>query len=242
MFSDQLTIATWNVSPRRDHVKKWAHLVSTLRVDAALLQEASSSNFDLIAHTKRIHSATEHDRGTAFALAREISHRHVATLAGGDVVSIELPEYSDLLMVNVHSLRGRDSSGVHESDSSAMLHRCIPAIQSLLDSTRPILVAGDFNASIDLNYQQTSMRKVFQALRDLGLKDVLCTSQCALDANGQCLSPHERTFKRGSGAWRIDHMYANPALAERLLSASVDVSDAAWSLSDHRPIVARFAF
>lgn len=123
-----------------------------------------------------------------------------------------------------------------------MLHRCIPAIESLLDSTRPILVAGDFNASIDLNYQHTSMRKVFHSLRELGLRDVLCTPQCVLDPSGQCLSSHERTFRRGVGSWRIDHMYANQELAKRLLFASVDVSEAAWLLSDHRPIVARFAF
>lgn len=106
----QLTIATWNISPRRDHAKKWDHLASTLAVDVARLQEASSGNLDLIAHTKRVHSATDHDRGTAFALVREIAFRHVVTLAGGDVVAIELPAYSNLLMVNVHSLRIRSAS------------------------------------------------------------------------------------------------------------------------------------
>jgi hypothetical protein len=241
-MSTSLTIASWNMSPKTNDVGKWQHL-RKLGVDIALVQEGRPLPQPLHFHTKRgAHKPTAHDRGIAFAMLSDMKPMDfVASLAGGDVLVASVPDFGNLLMVNVHSLRGVDAAGKNESDSSAMLARCIPAIKNLLNDDRPTLIAGDFNASIDLNYQFGPMRRVFSTLRELGLSDVLCNSDCDIDASGQCLSPHPRTLHRGEKSWRIDHMYVNAKLRQRLTSGSIDTSDAALLLSDHRPLLATFA-
>ena len=238
-----LRIATWNLSPQVGNNAKWDYLSRFLNVDIGICQEASATLPNLLHHTKRRHKPTSHDRGIAFAVFRSgVSLRLVGRYAGNDVVAAEIPEIHNLLLIAVHCIRGLRPNGQHEQDSTAMLDRCIPAIQELLERGQPTIVAGDFNTSIDLAYQRSSMRAVFRRLRQLGLKDLLCGAQCEIDHEGQCVSGHARTLKRGNAQWRIDHIYATESAAERCTSAFVDESDEAWRLSDHRPIIAEFTF
>jgi endonuclease/exonuclease/phosphatase (EEP) superfamily protein YafD len=241
MDRKQLVVATWNMqhnAPRWE--AKWEHLIA-LGIDIAMVQEASAASRPLVGQAKRAYNPPKHDCGLAFAslTTRGAKLAPLGSFANGDVVAARLPD-DDVLLIAVHSNRNNTESGTGEQYHDA-LSRCIEALEPLV-SEGATLIAGDFN----VDWHMPSLRHVSQTLgklRSFGFADLQCESTCYVDSDGQCHEKHPPTYTADKSKWRggikrhrIDHMYGNKALRDRLLSVIVHSEDA-WDLSDHRPIM-----
>jgi len=245
MHSKQFVVATWNMqhdAPR--WASKWEHLIA-LCVDVAMVQEASAASRLLVGQSKRAFNSPKHDCRLAFAgiTSRGAMVVPMGSFANGDVIAANLPD-EDLVLISVHSNRNNTESGTGEQYHDA-LSRCISAIEALV-SERPTLIGGDFN----VDWHMPSLRHISQTLgklRSLGFADLQCDSTCYIDSDGQCRERHPPTYTADKSRWRggikrhrIDHVYGNKALRDRLQSVVVDSEDS-WDLSDHRPIIISLA-
>jgi endonuclease/exonuclease/phosphatase family metal-dependent hydrolase len=225
-----MRFATWNVQNGGAGV--WRHL-QKLRVDVALLQEANPP-----ASFRGVHAPRE------YAIRDDGAALHIVTLASGaelsrepvrgrgSVLAARLGGSDGLRVLSVHAVLDKEQRESHDYQG---FRRCIDGIEEYLAETNaPVLIGGDFNASLHLRYDVTAFAKQFRRLTALNLADLMCDDLCEACDDG-CRTVHQSTRQTASGEWRIDYLFANAAARGLFGRAFVDMS--AGMLSDHRPVI-----
>lgn len=137
----------------------------------------------------------------------------------------------------------------------ATLHRTLSDLTAVLDTSRsstPVLVAGDFNISTQAVTAETtrvdrdSARAAFARLRAFGLRSCFeegwrppRLADCSCDEGDAChhMRTHRNQNRIESRATQLDYAWASERLASKLTMARAVDEDAAWSLSDHCPLL-----
>ncbi len=105
--------------------------------------------------------------------------------------------------------------------------------KDLPQSGRDIIIGGDWNAALlfDKVYGPRGNEEFFDKMRAAGWRDALKKFQ-----------PNETQtyFRKGRHPYQLDHVFLSEALYDRLVNASVDISDTFLSCSDHAPLVLDF--
>lgn len=138
--------------------------------------------------------------------------------------------------------------------ASGTLMRVLADLEPLLDDPRysdHVVIAGDLNigtqwCGADLRYRDRDANTLdrFAALGLVDLVDLLLPAErgrldgCRCSLGDSCR--HVRTHRHNRWPeipYQVDYFFANPALAERAVSAEPLDSSRIWDLSDHCPIV-----
>lgn len=229
-----MKFATWNVRGGRDAV--WAHL-RYLAVDIALVQEANppealSHAFAPREFEQRLDGAALH----IIAFSDELSIIPEPPLARGTVLPAIIGKLGGLRVLNAHAIRDK---GQRESHDYQGLRRCVDGIEEYVRATdAPILIGGDFNASVHFSYDTKQCRAEFSRLAALGLTDLACNTGCSIGPSG-CHEIHSPTRSYRGGDYRIDYLLVNNRAQAMFERSSVDMTSGA--LSDHRPVLVNTA-
>ncbi len=222
-------IVTWNMAGTSNALAKWAFL-KDLDADLAVLQETRLPPARL-GHTTRRHIKPALNRDDVVIVAgKHLISRALPDEARGQALEIEIDG------VRVFGLRSYPQ--VKEYYPRALL-RIVDAIAGVIATTpsTPTVIAGDFNASLDQGPGR-DWTPPFRRLHDLGFYDAFCLRNDCDRNSMPCRRNHGKTFRNSSGQYRIDHLYVNQPMADRL--RAVRIGEEGWRLSDHRPIVADF--
>jgi endonuclease/exonuclease/phosphatase (EEP) superfamily protein YafD len=145
---------------------------------------------------------------------------------------VRIPELG-LRVLNAHAVYNTEERESHDYQG---FRRCVDAIERYCENYEgPLLVVGDFNASVHLNYDVLQFRALFQRLAEMGLHDQACDEACAESLAGTCRRQHEPTRTYRAKDYRIDYIFANDAA--RPMTSSSRVGEHG-GLSDHRPVFA----
>lgn len=224
-----MRIVTWNMGGTGNAGRKWSFLRS-LYADVAVLQEARlPEGQDGHASRRLIKPAAGRD--------------DVIVITSSPSTSQPLNDdaHGQALLVNLGGIRIfglRSYPQLKEYYPKALL-RIVEAIAESIEDTPhvPTVIAGDFNASLDQGPGR-DWTAPFRRLHSLHFFDALCLkNRCDRDSL-PCSLEHGKTFRNSKGRYRIDHLYVNAPMAERLRNVTIDQDG--WSLSDHCPIVAEF--
>ncbi len=253
-----MKIASWNdnsIKARLDHAKDW---LQSVQPDALMLQELKgesfpSAEFEAIGY-HACYVGQKAYNGVALLTKVPLNPVCVA-LPGNDEDTQARYIEADLngtRLINIYLPNGNPLGTEKFDYKLAWMDRLHARLKSYRDLKIPFLIGGDFNVipeAIDCYDPSAWMgdalfapetRARWRALLNLGLTD--CYR--ALHPNTQ-----EFTFwDYQAGAWqrnngiRIDHFLASPAVADRILSCTIDKTPRGWDkASDHTPIVIEIA-
>lgn len=198
-------------------------------VDVALLQEAALQQSH--AHATRDFCVRQ-DRAAlhVVALTAGVTVEKEAALGQGTVLPVYVKELG-LRILNAHAVCNRETGESHDYQG---FRRCVEAIEHYCDRhDGPLLVVGDFNASVHLKYDARQFERLFQRLAAIGLHDQACGTECESTLAGMCRSEHASTRTYRNKDFRIDYCFTNNAARARTSSTTVGEH---CGLSDHRPL------
>jgi exonuclease III len=156
--------------------------------------------------------------------------------------------------VSLYARFERAPSG--EIYACATLHRTLSDLTAVLDTSRssaPVLVAGDFNISTQAVTAETTLvdrdsaRAAFARLRAFGLRSCFEVDRfrpprladCSCDEGDGChhMRTHRNQNRIDSRATQLDYAWASEGIVSKLTVARAVDEDAAWSVSDHCPLL-----
>jgi exonuclease III len=169
------------------------------------------------------------------------------TLPGSvQIASVDVGESAPIFAVSVYGCWDE-----HRCADTTM-HKILSDLTPLLDGVgwKRTVLGGDFNVSTQIEGSQRARdATVFARIAALGLVDLLAENKpprTALEAcwcndkqTERCRHVHTHKQSKSDRPWNNDYLFASQELAERLDSCE-PIADWEWSLSDHRPVVARF--
>ena len=236
---ETFSVASWNMkSSRARSEAAWAYLREQ-DVDAAAVQEAVIPDSLATVHTQRTARPPKgpFNTGVVSLKPRIAALDNGAAIAGGRAVGVIFPDQDNFLLFSIHSFKD-GYEGTYPRAADAIVYEILTLADGYKD--HPIVVAGDFNASLE--FQWADFTPPFLRLKKAGFSELVCGSDgaCKETWQGLCIGSHAKTFRRGASMFRVDRMYGNDEALRRLSSIAVDESDVPLTLSDHRPIIARF--
>ena len=255
-----MKIATFNVNGVKGRMPRLLEWLAESQPDVACLQEIKTGDatfphqpiqdagYEVIWHGQRAH------HGVAI-LARGDQPREIRRGLPGD----DTDGQARYLEADVHGLRiasvylpnGNPTGSPNFEYKLAWFERLVAYAQTLVDSGRPMVLAGDFNVvptNADIYNAgtwrfdavlQPETRALYQRLLSQGWVDAT-----------RALHPKERiytfwvneaAFRRNAG-FRMDFLLLSPSLAPRLREAQVDAEHRGREKpSDHAPVWIRLA-
>lgn len=275
-----MRIVSWNMNYARRtpeaRASAWDYLRHELKADVALVQEAVPlAGVDAV--YRPIHESNRHyNWGSAvIALGAGVSltARPRVALASWDWgarPADALPDshpgasaVADILDADGNvkftavSLYGQweMTGGDKDFHACARVHRILSDMTDVLAQSRkrPVVVAGDFNLTTQLervgqNHRTADgARAAFDRLRAWGLTDCLAHTSAARSQVAGCLCAegdacaHVQTYRHCNKAdgrpLQLDYAFASTTLLPSIVECRAVHDDAAWALSDHCPIV-----
>jgi exonuclease III len=210
---------------RKTHETAWEYLLSELRPDVALVQEAliGASTWVKGRGALLMSAHTNPDNGAALFVREGLNatrvpmHSPHAFLAAGD---ISAPE-GTFRTISVHLY---PHSGKAHQENLRMLFE---ALKAAMTGGRYV-VGGDINAArrFDVVYRTRTYGKFFASVAERGLHD------CHFGLHGK----EERTFW-GKGEYQLDHFFVEERAATSVRKCEVITTADTQRLSDHSPLV-----
>ena len=166
------------------------------------------------------------------------------------VAQAALPDRSKLTLISVYGL-------IDAGYSVTTLHRILSDLTPLFDDRRyndHVVFGGDLNAGTQAGEGDRHLarhRLVFERIKAFGLVYCLdmklgATRPLAGCPCGAAACRHIRTYRHGGKPhgvpWQNDYIFASEHLATKLTACHAHDEAGAWSLSDHCPVIADFAF
>lgn len=221
-----LKVASWNICGRGTVAVEY---LREQRVDVAFLQEAALNNSQ--AHAKRQYCVRQDGAALHVVdLSGRISIIAEPALGEGTVLPVRIPDFG-LRILNVHAVYNREAGESHDYQA---FQRCVEAIETYCERYNgPLLVVGDFNASVHLTYDTKQFQRLFQRLAELGMYDQACDDECSESLAGVCSRQHAATRTFRGKDYRIDYVLTNSAARRFTSGCTVGVHG---GLSDHRPV------
>jgi len=252
-----MRIATWNVNSIRQREKHVARWLESCKPDVLLLQEIKCEATQFPALTfhglgYQSEAVGQKSYNGVAALSRvpfKVHHRALPGLPADDAQSryIEI-EAEGVTVIGIYLPNGNSGGDAGFAYKLAWLDRLAERAEALLESDKPVVIAGDFNvcpADADAAPGAISptdalvrpeSRARYHRLLWSGLTDAV-----------RAVHPHGAIYTfwdYQAGAWqrdcglRIDHALLSPELAERLAAAAPDREERAQPQpSDHVPVV-----
>lgn len=250
-----LVIASWNVNSIKARQEHAVRFLEEKRPDVLFLQELKGESLPELPSEYQINFVGQKTYNGVAILTRGASAQLISSQLAGDPDDLQARyleiEWNNIRLINIYLPNGNPVSA--DSDKFPYkikwMGRLYNRLKELKEENIPFLVGGDFNVipnEIDcydplawagdaLFHAQT--HKMWRMFLNLGLSDAF-----------RILHPVERdayTFwDYQGGAWprnrgiRIDHFLLSPAIADRLLSCSIDLTPRGWEkASDHTPIL-----
>jgi exodeoxyribonuclease-3 len=250
-----LKIATFNVNGVNGRLPVLLRWLAESKPDVACLQE-------LKAPQEKFPESAVREAGYGIIWHGQKSWNGVAILArGAEPVEIRrvLPgdpddAHSRYIEATVHGLvigclylpNGNPAPGPKYDYKLRWLERLIAHASELVSTDKPVILAGDYNVIpterdvykperwIDDALFRVEVREAFVRLIQQGWTDAVRTLHP--DAQIYTFWDYFRNAYGRDAGLRIDHLLLNPALAARLVAASVDRNVRGWEkASDHAP-------
>ncbi len=250
-----LVIASWNVNSikaRQDHVIKF---LNEKKPDVLFLQELKGESLPPLSGAYQVNFVGQKTYNGVAILTRKGSPLLISSSLAGDADDLQARylemDWNGIRLINIYLPNGNPVSIDSEKFPYKIkwMSRLYNRLKELREQDIPFLVGGDFNvipqdmdcydpaAWVGDALFHPETHKMWRMLLNLGLYDAY-----------RILYPNQReayTFwDYQGGAWprnrgiRIDHFLLSPAIADRLLSCSIDRTPREWDkASDHTPIL-----
>lgn len=251
-----MQIATFNansIRQRAPHVQRWLeqHTPELAFLQELKCEETQFPAMEFSALGYQAHVVGQKAYNGVALLSRvpvEIVHRRLPGLAGDDIQARYIEaKTADITAIGIYLPNGNSGGEAGFAYKLRWMDLLIARARALADADAPFAILGDFNACpTDADYApgalspndallRPEVRARYRTLINLGLTDAL-----------RALHPNERIFTfwdYQAGAWErdsgllIDHALLSPALAERLVSITVDkYMRGETQPSDHVPV------
>lgn len=242
-----MKILSWNTNywqKQTLHAALWQYLDETLNPDIALLQESVPLQLHQGFIGEHHESLNLSQCGTyiwedidpkrrwgsgVFTKNLPIRQLNIKASYPGALTVAEVKVGEDI--ITTISIYGLLENGY----SITSLHRMLSDLTLLLDgklgTNRKIILAGDFNASLQFDQQQSgeSHRLLFDRLENFGL--------CALFPQNLGQSSQTLRSDKSAKAWHIDHFYVSKNLLDKVRKTEVLFNEQIKALSDHNPLM-----
>jgi len=160
--------------------------------------------------------------------------------------------FSGVTILNTYIPQGRDVDNEQFSYKISWFERLGELLEGCYDKGQPIIWCGDLNHVPEARDVHDPVRlkghvcyhpdvdRVFRRILDWGFTDVF-RRHCQEEGQYSFFDYRvPNAVKRGLG-WRIDHILATPALAEKSIACNIDLEPRFQPKpSDHTPVVAEF--
>jgi len=253
-----MKIASWNVNSLRvrlPHVLEW---LDEARPDLLALQETKLTD-------EQFPAEAIHDAGYHVAHAGQATYNGVAVVSRWplDAVMSDIPGLDDearrilgatvgeLRLLNLYVPNGKEVGSDKYDYKLRWMRALAEHIADEMQGHRYYVVVGDFNVApsdADVHAPElweerilcsTPEREAFNRLLETGLEDTFRL----FDQPAETFSwwDYRGSAFRYNRGLRIDHILANPALAQRCRWSTVDIAPRRRGRpSDHAPVVAEF--
>ncbi|HET7690504.1 MAG TPA: endonuclease/exonuclease/phosphatase family protein [Nocardioidaceae bacterium] len=167
--------------------------------------------------------------------------------------NLELQAHTVVTVASAYGMWERDAAGT--SISEGTMNHILDDFLPTLPSEQSVVLGGDFNIWIQPHQGAVwpAYQAIFDRLTSAKLIDCLQAedgwgraplADCSCGGGPGCR--HVRTYRHrwqpSSNPWQNDYVFASESMARNLVACSVLDDDAYWALSDHCPVLARFAF
>ncbi len=226
-------MAHWN---HKKHDKEaWKYLAKSIDCDVLLFQE-SYPNLEVLNSSQLVWNAIGGTRpwGSGVYSSRyKIREVSFTTDFFGSITATEITIKEDLklIVISLYGLMEKISNVVY---SIPNLHRMFSDLTGILesrDTRHNIVLGGDFNASLQIDEQQTgnSHKVLFDRLREFGL--VNCFDMFFDDF----VQTHRHS--RSEKPWQNDYFFISKRLEKNLINCDVLDNDNVREFSDHNPVI-----
>jgi exonuclease III len=223
---------------RRAAKQAWAFLLDELKPDIALVQEA----LPLVENEFTLwHEIPGKGIGGTGIVTRGLPIREfdleTASHPGAAMVGeVELPGGGTLTAISIYGALEyptRPGKGKSEGYATTSIHRILSDLTFLLDGwygRRSIVMGGDTNISTQLPPPWTAHHQaVIDRIAAFGLVDCL-----SLFHTGHVQTQSHNTSKV---PWQNDYIYVSKGLRKSVRACDPEATQAAWSLSQHCPVL-----
>ncbi len=256
-----LRVATFNVNSIRSRMPVVAHWLNDNRVDLLCLQETKVQDpeFDIRPFNEMgyeiIFRGRKATAGVAIASLRPLSDVKAGFGDGeepDDGPRLIRGRLGDVLVINTYVPQGKSIDHPDYAYKLRFLERMRGLLSRESAPGEPLVWVGDLNvAPTDIDVTNPSnkrdhvcfhetLKEVFESVKSWGLVDVFRKHRPGEGEFSFFDYRVKDSLSRNIG-WRIDHILATPALADRSIDAWVDRQPRSWDRpSDHTPVVAVF--
>ena len=250
-----MKIASWNVNSirsRLDHVTGW---LKERQPDVLLLQELKGTEFpaDSFKALGYESAAVPQKAYNGVAVLSRLPIETVDTALAGDEADSHAryleTTIAGIRVVNIYLPNGNPVGTDKFLYKLAWMDRLIDKMSAWRREGLPLLIGGDFNVipeDIDCHKPSTWVRDAlfqpeprarYRALLDLGYVDAFRSLHPEETGQFTFWDYFRQAFEHNRGI-RIDHFLLSPALADRLVSCTIDRRPRAQLRpSDHTPII-----
>jgi exodeoxyribonuclease-3 len=248
-----MRIAIWNVNSikaRLDHVKKW---LETSETDVLMIQELKGLEFP---------KAEFENMGFKTEAVTQKAYNGVAIISKYDIETVitSLPDDKDdeqaryieadingIRLINIYLPNGNPIDTEKFDYKLSWMDRLKDRLSYLRDQNIAFAIGGDFNVipedrdcfdpqewKNDALFHIKSRQK-FRSLLNMGLTDAFRIHNNE-DKQYSFWDYQGGAWPQGKGI-RIDHFLLSPAIADRLISCTIDTEPRGWEkASDHTPV------
>lgn len=213
----------------------WAYLVNQMDCDILLFQE-SSPDLEILNPKNLVWNAIGGTRpwgSGVYSQTLPIREFLFKTDFFGSLVASEITIKEDLslVIISLYGLMEKISNVVYAIPN---LHRMFSDLTGILesrDTRHRIVLGGDFNASLQVDEQQTgnSHEVLFDRLREFGLVN------CFENYFDDFVQTHRHI--RSKKPWQNDYFFISKRLEKNLTNCQVLDNDDIRKYSDHNPVI-----
>jgi len=263
---DELVIVTWNINSIRARMETFARMVRTLKPDVLLLQETrcDDGSFPMKALRRRgFRHAALNGRGGHHGVAI-LSKLPIADVRRDIIGGIDQPRHVSAVLdfggpVRLHSVYVPSGGDIPDPEENAKFREKLAFVEGMLswgaEAVRePALLTGDFNiapyASDVWSHKQclkvvshtpAETERLERARTENGWLDVVRRDRPEPEPVFTWWSYRNRTWPGSNRGRRLDHVWASPAIAERVRSDILTEARGWEKASDHVPVIARLS-
>lgn len=238
-----IKIATWNMAYwnyRAFQSEAWKYFLQNLNCDILLFQE-SFPDYEKL-HTDRLvwHKiGGTRPWGTGvYSPKFEIKEVLIDTKFIGSITAVEvsLTDKFKLIVISVYGLMEKILNTTYVIPN---LHRILSDLTELIEGRNTkhrLIIGGDFNATLQIDEQQTgnSHKVFFDRLQEFQLVN------CFDNYYEDFVQTHRHN--RSTKPWQIDYFFISKRLQKNLVNCEVISNEIVNKVSDHNPVVIELSF
>lgn len=233
-----IKFATWNMAhwSHKEYDKEaWEYLLNNVGCDVLLFQE-SYPNLEILNSSQVVWNSIGGTRpwgSGVYSSKYKIKEFSFKTDFFGSITAAEITLKNDLklIVISLYGLMEKISNVVY---SIPNLHRMFSDLTGILESRSTkhrVVLGGDFNASLQIDEQQTgnSHKVLFDRLKEFGLVN------CFTNHFDDFVQTHRH--RRSEKPWQNDYFFISKKLEKNLTDCQVLDNENVRKYSDHNLVI-----